>query len=197
MALTKENGRFVVRFELSLFGMFSLTVVTACIFLWMFIIGIWAGQTILQPVQGEERKIANSSLAAQDQVQVAAIGQAVFSETNQVGLDKNASSAFPANQEPAAELEKAWTATEPSFFALQVSAVREQEKAQQELAQWRSKGYDAFVVTPENKEDPFIRIYVGRFDKLTEANKMDARLEKEEKVKAYIALLPASKLKTR
>src|SRR3989338_11205259 len=57
MTAPKQKGRFgfVIRFELGLLGMFSLTLVTGCIFFWMFIIGIWAGQTILQPTQGEEK----------------------------------------------------------------------------------------------------------------------------------------------
>src|SRR3989338_11706672 len=57
MTAPKQKGRFgfVIRFELGLLGMFSLTLVTGCIFFWMFIIGIWAGQTILQPNPGEEK----------------------------------------------------------------------------------------------------------------------------------------------
>ena len=37
------------RFELGWSGMFGLVVVCFCLFLWMFLLGIWAGQTILLP----------------------------------------------------------------------------------------------------------------------------------------------------
>jgi hypothetical protein len=31
--------------------MFGLVIVCCCLFFWMFILGIWAGQTILLPLQ--------------------------------------------------------------------------------------------------------------------------------------------------
>ena len=37
------------RFELGWSGMFGLVVVLFCLFLWMFLLGLWAGQTILLP----------------------------------------------------------------------------------------------------------------------------------------------------
>ena len=37
------------RIEFGWRGMFGLVVVCFCLFLWMFLLGIWAGQTILLP----------------------------------------------------------------------------------------------------------------------------------------------------
>ncbi len=37
------------RFQLSLAGVAGVGVVVFCLFLWMFLLGIWAGQTILLP----------------------------------------------------------------------------------------------------------------------------------------------------
>lgn len=37
------------RLELGWRGIFGLVVVCLCLFLWMFLLGIWAGQTILLP----------------------------------------------------------------------------------------------------------------------------------------------------
>ncbi|HIJ90211.1 MAG: SPOR domain-containing protein [Desulfobulbaceae bacterium] len=191
MNAPNQKGRFVIRFELGLLGMFSLTLVTGCIFFWMFIIGIWAGQTILQPTPGEEKspmaKIAEALRPGQptpvDVEPVASSGQ-----------KENSAPATGAQPESAPASETEWAEAEPSFFAIQVSALRDQERAQQDVAQWRGRGYEAFSVPPEDKDDPFIRIYVGKFDKLGDANQLIAKLEKEEKVKAYIALLPASRL---
>ncbi|MDR2550478.1 MAG: hypothetical protein LBD10_09815 [Desulfobulbus sp.] len=48
------------RIELGWRGMLGLVVVCFCLFLWMFLLGVWAGQTILLPprpvqtVQGSE-----------------------------------------------------------------------------------------------------------------------------------------------
>lgn len=43
----KTAKRF--RFQLSLPGVAGIAVVAFCLFLWMFLLGIWAGQTILLP----------------------------------------------------------------------------------------------------------------------------------------------------
>ena len=43
----KAPKRF--RFQLSLVGVAGIAVVAFCLFLWMFLLGIWAGQTILLP----------------------------------------------------------------------------------------------------------------------------------------------------
>ena len=193
MTAPKQKARFgfVVRFELGLLGMFTLTLVTGCIFLWMFIIGIWAGQTILQPTPGEVEssplaKLAGALRPAND----APVEPASSGQKKSVAPE----AATPSESAPASETE--WAEAEPSVFALQVSAVKDQERAQQDVAQWRERGYEAFSVPPEDQDDPFTRIYVGKFDKLADANQLLAKLEKEEKVKAYIALLPASRLQT-
>jgi hypothetical protein len=43
----KTAKRF--RFQFSLTGVAGIGVVAFCLFLWMFLLGIWAGQTILLP----------------------------------------------------------------------------------------------------------------------------------------------------
>ena len=45
-------------FELGWRGMFGLVVVCFCLFLWMFLLGIWAGQTILLP--SKENRLGHS-----------------------------------------------------------------------------------------------------------------------------------------
>ena len=40
------------RFQLSLVEVAGIGVVFFCLFLWMFLLGIWAGQTILMPSAG-------------------------------------------------------------------------------------------------------------------------------------------------
>ncbi len=44
-------------FQLGWTGIAGVTVVTLCLFLWMFFLGVWAGQTILFP-SGGVKKIA-------------------------------------------------------------------------------------------------------------------------------------------
>ncbi|OGQ95695.1 MAG: hypothetical protein A2521_17020 [Deltaproteobacteria bacterium RIFOXYD12_FULL_57_12] len=47
MAGSQRKKKVFVRFELSFWGLLGVAVVCFCIFLWMFLLGIWAGQTIL------------------------------------------------------------------------------------------------------------------------------------------------------
>lgn len=47
----KKNTRHKrFRIELGWRGLFGLLLVSFCLFLWMFLLGLWAGQTILLPV---------------------------------------------------------------------------------------------------------------------------------------------------
>jgi hypothetical protein len=38
-----------IKFELSLQGLLGLGAVLFCVLLWMFLLGVWAGQTVLLP----------------------------------------------------------------------------------------------------------------------------------------------------
>lgn len=184
MATQRKKKRFIIRFELGWFGIFSLGVVSFCIFFWMFLLGIWAGQTILQP----NGTATNSPFAK------------LTSSLQGKGEERQeATVAGPAGNlaEQAREIEEGtseWPTSEPSFFALQVAAFRDPARAQKSVGQWRGRGYQAFSAPPEDKDDPFTRVYVGKFDKLVDANGLAARLEKQENTKAFIALLPASRI---
>ena len=46
------------RFELGWGGMFGLVTVCFCLFLWMFLLGLWAGQTILLPTGDRKTSLA-------------------------------------------------------------------------------------------------------------------------------------------
>ncbi len=53
------------RFQLSLAGVAGIGVVVFCLFLWMFLLGIWAGQTILLPSSTSGRILTENHSAAQ------------------------------------------------------------------------------------------------------------------------------------
>jgi len=44
---TKKKKK--IKFELTLGGVMGIGVVLFCIFLWMFLLGVWVGQAILLP----------------------------------------------------------------------------------------------------------------------------------------------------
>jgi len=49
---SRRKKQKLIRFEISLMGLVGIGVVCFCIFLWMFLLGIWAGQTILVSAAG-------------------------------------------------------------------------------------------------------------------------------------------------
>lgn len=56
-------------FQLSLSGIAGVAVVTFCLFLWMFLIGIWAGQTIISPYSSN--KVSSDLETKNDPVEIA------------------------------------------------------------------------------------------------------------------------------
>lgn len=49
MAAQKKRKKTTVRFELTRGGIGSIAIVCFCIFLWMFLFGVWTGQSLLKP----------------------------------------------------------------------------------------------------------------------------------------------------
>jgi hypothetical protein len=49
MAATPRKQKKKIRFELTLSAIAGVGVVFFCIFLWMFLLGVWAGESLLRP----------------------------------------------------------------------------------------------------------------------------------------------------
>jgi hypothetical protein len=49
MAATPHKQKKKIRFELTLSAIAGVGVVFFCIFLWMFLLGVWAGESYLRP----------------------------------------------------------------------------------------------------------------------------------------------------
>jgi hypothetical protein len=49
MAVQKKRRKPKIKFELSRSGIGSIAIVCFCIFLWMFLFGVWTGQSLLKP----------------------------------------------------------------------------------------------------------------------------------------------------
>jgi len=52
-----------VKFQLTRSGIAGIAIVCFCIFLWMFLIGVWAGQSLLYPpvIKNKSSEIVNDS----------------------------------------------------------------------------------------------------------------------------------------
>lgn len=183
----KENA--LVRVELGCGGLLGLAVISFCIFLWMYLFGVWTGQSGLQSTlaTGDPREIINTA-AKMLQTKTAAID----SKVKDVVPEGEAEATSPATPPPNPPTVK--TAGKPkdenasSFFAIQVAAYREEQKALKAVAQWRVREYDAFYLRPE-PDGNFYRVLIGRFDSLAEANGLASQLESSEQNKVFISLV--------
>jgi len=182
-ARSKRQRRFAVRFDLGIGGLFGLVVVSLCVFLWLFLLGVWAGQTVLSPSSASSAwvpRFATGLLPSEGQ-------QEVDEQNDEEPAEVESTVAVTT---PAAVNED----TSPSSatcFSLQVGAFREEANALELVTEWKAKGYEAFSLAPREGSD-LVRVFVGRFDDLAAANKLVAELEAKEKMRAYITLIPVA-----
>jgi hypothetical protein len=179
MAKPKRGKRFRIRFELSVTGLLGLGMVAFCIFLWMFLMGIWAGQTVLLP----ESNRPGMSLGLTE----------LWHKGGEEPMTPPAELVVPLAIDTGNSVLEADYA-EPSFFSLQVAAYSEAARAGKAAAEWRHRGLDAFFLLPVEGGDGLYRVCVGKFESLAEANREAGRLEEEEDIRAFIALVSASKV---
>mgnify|MGYP005840131833 CR=1 FL=1 len=160
----------------------GVAVVCLCVFLWMFLLGIWAGQTVLQPDEIFQTRLAGTGRQppAADYTQKTMKKDKTPAPAQRV--EKQTPTAVKTEQEEKQE-------QDISFFSLQVAAYKNPAGATEDVQRWQAKGYDAFLRPPEGADDSFTRVYVGRFERLADANRQAVKLEKTEKAKAFIALI--------
>lgn len=175
-----RKKKFTIRFELSLAGLAGLAIICFCIFLWMFLLGVWAGQTVLLPSEKGDTSKAISRFSSKLWSQ----GQEVTDRqkkalTPRSGVKKKRAS----SQEDDAD--------EPSFFTLQVAAYDSEDDARQEKLDWLARGEDAFFLKPQKSFSRY-RVFIGHYGTLAAANEKVEQLEEAENLQAFITLLPVS-----
>ena len=184
----RQKKRFVLRFELGIGGVLGLGVVCFCIFLWMFLLGVWSGQTILLPASPGKGADMLTRMASELWEKSKSMQQHIPRSPD---MAKKAGTGEVVGPSPI--ITPIDSGPEPSFFSLQVGSFRDKKKAQRDVLGWQSKGHDVFYLAPEGDTDAY-RVFIGRFEKLADANVLAVKLEKQEDVRAYITLLPDSKL---
>jgi DedD protein len=88
-----------------------------------------------------------------------------------------APSAPPARSAPSGEA---------SGFSIQVAALRQRAEAESVARGLTTKGYPAFVMSPDAGAPAVFRVRVGKFKDRREAESVAARLQKEEQFKPWI-----------
>ena len=92
-----------------------------------------------------------------------------------------------AEPEPPPVPSPAAQGAKPGMYAVQVQALRDRDAAAQVVQRLRIKGYPAFVVAPTaGTPTQLFRIQVGRYNDRAEAEKVEARLKKEEQFDTFI-----------
>lgn len=187
MVRKAPKEKALVRIELGIGGLLGLVVVVFCIFLWMYLFGVWTGQSGLQSTlaTGDPREL----ISAATKMLKAAPPPSIDSQEADVG--EAASSVVP----PVVHSQAKHPATKnvekenaPAFFAIQVGAFRDEQRALKAVVQWRVREYDAFYLKPDG-DGTFYRVLVGHFDSLAEANTLATKLESSEQNKVFISLV--------
>lgn len=60
MATTRKPRKKKIKFELTKSGIAGIGVVAFCLFLWMFLLGVWTGQSLLLPSYEKKQPVAQS-----------------------------------------------------------------------------------------------------------------------------------------
>lgn len=201
MAAANGKKGFRLRFELSLSGLLGVVVVCFCIFLWMFLLGLWAGQTGL--ISG---KSFSSLPAIPAAAKIGAAGNKVM-EAPEVQPEEPESYPAPAepaaNPEPTPETPASAVTPEPAaapgeesaYYALQIGAFRDSRYVEEALRKWRAKGYEPFALPPVGADAHLVKVYLGRFSEVVTARKEAERLAKQEGIAPVISLIPAGPAK--
>ncbi len=176
---TRKKRKFAICFELGLGGLCGLATIVFCVFLWMFLLGIWAGQTVLLPSGTSDTAQALNRFTSD-----------LWQRGKHMGAEARAAGAASLQSRGKKQvlfIEE----EEPSVFSLQVSAFDDQESAHQDMLSWQAKGEDSFLLPPKDGESRY-RVFIGRFENLTEANAKVDQFEDDMQVQAFITLLPAN-----
>lgn len=186
----KKKG-FLVKFELSLPGLLGLGVVCFCIFLWMYLLGIWSGQSLFpsgqyRPAESAGTRPGMVGAAAPEGAPAEKAVAAPLIAAEKKELQGGQKKRLVSRQDgPAPEPEE-----DPAFFAVQVGAFKDGELAGKEVVTWKNKGYNSFSRPPAGEDDKFTRVYVGRFDSLAAARDEAAAIGGKEEIKPFVVLIP-------
>ncbi|MBU1564793.1 MAG: hypothetical protein KJ630_04095 [Proteobacteria bacterium] len=64
MAAVRKNQVKKIRFELTRSAIAGIAVIVFCLFLWMFLLGVWAGQSLLLPAYGKKALVTVEKVKA-------------------------------------------------------------------------------------------------------------------------------------
>ncbi|NOX25242.1 MAG: SPOR domain-containing protein [Deltaproteobacteria bacterium] len=187
MAKAKKRNPPVVQLEMRWGGLFSLALVAFCLMLWMFLFGIWTGQTVLQ--RPTDHDLTGRYPAHDDErVELGAVPRIKAAETVLNKGTKQTQAWAAVEKKSRAVSKDSRDVRNSSFYAIQVAAYKEVAGARRAVAEWRARDYEAFYLLPPAGSS-FNRVFVGHIVDLPAAKKMAANLEDRLKTKVFINLI--------
>ncbi len=170
----RKKKKPLIRLEMGWGGLCGFAVVSFCLLLWMFIFGIWTGQSVLHGPSGVVDKAARLGHSAA-QLLDSGVGQAEKRTTRPV--------------KKAAAVRRHKTG---SFYALRVAAFRKEDGAERAVLVGRARHYEAFYLKP-GPDSKLYMVYVGHIPDLSAARKKAAAIEEEGGGRVFINLLPGGR----
>lgn len=206
MAELSRKKKPFIRLELSFSGFLGLGVVIFCVFFWMFLLGIWSGQTVLQP----ESTASDKSLSLSPKKMITSWWSGARTAMNGVlrpkpkpldvdnngGVDPLPAEKHVAPPEKEVKPHEKESAPGPLLFTLQVSSYKSESEAMDAVLAWRASGYEAYLGLPELEEgEGSWRVLVGKYTRLNDANAAAGKFEEQENTRAFIAQVAESKFR--
>ena len=216
MAAANGKKGYTIRFELSLAGLLGVVVVCFCIFLWMFLLGLWAGQTglisgmsfpakpiISTVVKAEvpKSKVAEPQEASPEPEPAAVAPPDVAAPVTpaEVAVPPASPEKPPVAPTPVAHAEPSppvapvdeprAKAKMPPYYAVQVGAFRAIKSVRDELRAWRAKGFEAFSRPPAGANEHLTKVYLGHCPDAAAAMKLADGLPKKKKFSPIIVMI--------
>lgn len=62
MAGTPRKQKKKIKFELTINAIAGIGVVCFCIFLWLFLIGVWTGESLLRPAKPKKTELVTTAI---------------------------------------------------------------------------------------------------------------------------------------
>lgn len=192
------------RFELGLLGMVFVFLLLVCLFLWMFVLGVWFGQRLVgkgpSPVAEKTLKEKVPEEVPAEEVgppPVALPGNLTASPQGPPEIPQKAATVkgtppeAPSSPPPPSSPSPKKTTAKPAsgeYYVLQVASFRDRAEAERYARAFRDRGYAAEVVSVTLPgKGQWHRVYVGRFESRAEAEKAYKELRARKLVKtAYI-----------
>ncbi|HFC97534.1 MAG TPA: SPOR domain-containing protein [Thermosulfurimonas dismutans] len=183
------------RFELGFLGLTFVFLLMVCLFLWMFILGVWFGQRMMgkgpSPVAEKTLKKVPEELPAEEVMPPPGLastenqtrGETPPETVSQPEVSKEKVSPAPSKPEKAPQQEE-----KRPYYALQVASFRDPGEAQKYASYFRDRGYAARVVKVNlPRKGIWYRVYVGHFASRAEAEAAYRKLKASKWIKkAYI-----------